>query len=87
MCGENCYPVTISSGDTINIYIKAKFHQSVDFPLFGFAIKTINGVIVYGDNTRISNIAIPPAKRNDIIIFRFSGKMSLYLGNYFITLE
>ncbi|MBU4443631.1 ABC transporter ATP-binding protein [bacterium] len=84
--GEKHDPVTVYSGDMVNIYLKARFHQTVDSPMFGFSIKTIDGVVVYASNTRYSKIPIKSAKESDIIVFSFSIKLSLIAGDFFIDL-
>lgn len=79
-------PGKISSGEVIDIYLKIKFHQTIDRPLLGFLIKTIDGIPIYGTNTRYSNIPIKPVHAYEYIIFKFSLTMNLQQGDYFIDL-
>lgn len=83
---KNYDPVTIQSGEVIDIYLKTNFCQAVNFPLFGFSIKTIDGIVVYASNTRYSNISIAPAKEHETIVFKFSMKLDLHPGDFFIDL-
>jgi len=86
VCGDMYDPVTVRSGDMIDIYLKVKFHQAVEFPLYGFSIKTIDGVVVYASNTRYNKTPLRSAKESDIIVFRFSIKLNLHGGDFFIDL-
>jgi lipopolysaccharide transport system ATP-binding protein len=84
--GEKCDPVVIDSGDHIDRYLKAKFNETVHTPLFGFAIKSLEGVLILGFNTFFAKTAIPPANNSDTIIYKFSIRMNLSQGDYFIDL-
>lgn len=77
-------PAVIKSGDKINIYVKVKFNSNIDFPVFGFAIKTIDGVTVYGSNTSFQNNTIPSVGKSEIIIFHLFINMSVNAGDYFL---
>lgn len=84
---ENEYdPVAIHFGDTIEIYLKAVFYKSVKYPLFGFSIKTLDGVVVYASNTRCSNFYIDPVNERCMIIFQFKIEVKLNRGDYFLDL-
>jgi ABC-type polysaccharide/polyol phosphate transport system ATPase subunit len=79
-------PMNIYSGDAIDIYIKAKFHERVEFPLMGLAVKTIDGMLIYGVNSYYSKAEIPETQSGDVIIGKFSLNMGLKQGDYFIDL-
>jgi len=79
-------PVNIYSGDRIDIYIKAKFHEPAEFPLMGVAIKTIDGILIYGFNSFYTKIEIPAAQKGNIVIGKFSLEMRLRHGDYFVDL-
>lgn len=83
---EKCDPVIIDSGDRIDLYLKARFSEPVNSPVFGFAIKSLEGVLILGFNTFFAKAHIPPAKKSDIIIYKFSIRMNLAPGDYFIDL-
>jgi lipopolysaccharide transport system ATP-binding protein len=84
--GENFDPVAIHSGDTIDIYLKVKFRRHVELPMFGFSIKTIDGIAVYASNTRFSKTPIVFATMFDVVIFKFSMKMNVHSGDFFIDI-
>ncbi len=83
---NNFDPVSVYSGDLIDIYIKAKFHEAVEFPFMGFAIKTVDGVLVYGFNSFYTQAMIPEAQEGDILIGKISVKLKLMRGDYFLDL-
>ena len=79
-------PTNIYSGDRIDIYIKVKFHAPVEFPLMGVAIKTVDGILIYGFNSFYTNNEISAAQEGDILIGKFSLKLRLKHGDYFFDL-
>lgn len=86
VCGDKPDPVTVYSGDLVDIYIKAKFHQPVKSPVAGFSIKTVDGIIILGFNSYYTTTSIQPIKSSEIVIFKFSIKMNLQSTDYFIDL-
>lgn len=84
ICENNYDPIIVRSGDLVNIYMKVKYHQPVEFPLFGITIKTIDGVPIYALNSFYNKKFIPSAEKSEIIVFCFSVKMNLHAGDYFI---
>ena len=83
---DHCDVCDIESGSMINIYVKFKFYHAVAYPITGFSIKTIDGVIVYGTNTDFRNEPMKRVNAGEVIIFKFSVKMNLAAGHYFIEL-
>ncbi len=86
VCGERYDPTTIRSGDLVDLYLKVKFNDVVKLPMVGFSIKTIDGITVYGSNTRFSKHIIKFTNAAEIIVFRFRIKLSLIPGDFFIEL-
>lgn len=84
--GKEYDPTTIRSGDSIDIYIKVRFHDEVAFPLFGFSVKTVDGIPVYGFNTFYCNTLVPQANPSDVIVGRFTAIFSIHGGDYFLDL-
>lgn len=77
---------TIISGQTLNIYLKIFFFEPVSIPHFGFTIKTTEGIVVYGYNTSFSHARFVPAKESEVWVFKFTQKLNLHQGDYFIDL-
>lgn len=86
VCGDRYDPISITSGDTIDIYVKARFYKNVQFPLFGFSVKTIDGILIYALNTFFIENFIQPARESEEIISKFSIRMNLNAGDFFIDL-
>ncbi|WP_308722765.1 ABC transporter ATP-binding protein [Paenibacillus polysaccharolyticus] len=79
-------PVDINSSDYLEIYMKVKFHNNINNPIYGLTIKTIDGVTVYGTNTRDGATQVSP-KFNDTYSFvKFKLTPKLIQGDYFISL-
>ncbi|MDR4498217.1 MAG: Wzt carbohydrate-binding domain-containing protein [Candidatus Scalindua sp.] len=78
-------PQTVTTGDWVDIYIKILFHENVETPFYGFKIRTIDGVDVMGAHTLI-NGQTKPAGKSDTIVYKFSIKVSLQKGDYFINI-
>jgi ABC-type polysaccharide/polyol phosphate transport system ATPase subunit len=79
-------PTSIYSGDWIDIYVKVKFHELVEFPVMGIAIKTMDGVLIYGFNSFYTSNKISAAQKGDILIGKFSIKLRLKHGDCFFDL-
>jgi homopolymeric O-antigen transport system ATP-binding protein len=79
-------PPFIYSGKIVEIYLKVNFHQAIENPMFGYAVKTVDGVMVCGSNTRFRKITVSPASASEMIIYRFTLKLNLHPGDYFIDL-
>lgn len=78
--------VEIKSGGTLEIYMKVIFHQPLQFPVYGFSIKTIDGIKICGTNTYVDRMDLPPVSAGEVAIFRYGIKMNLVRGDFFITL-
>ncbi len=85
-CNNTFDPEHIHSGEWIDIYIKVKLHEAVDFPLMGVAIKTVEGVLIYGFNSFHTKNKISAAQKGDTVIGKFSLKLRLSPGDYFFDL-
>ncbi|MCP3943385.1 MAG: ABC transporter ATP-binding protein [Desulfobacteraceae bacterium] len=79
-------PSKISSGDNVDIYLKVKCYETIQYPNYGIRIKTVDGIFIFGTNALLLNITPPLVKKNKIEIYKFSLKMSLAPGEYFIGL-
>ena len=79
-------PINVFSGDSVDIYIKARFHEPVEFPSMGIAIKTMDGILIYGFNSFYTKNKMPTAQKGDILVGKFSINLRLRQGDYFIDL-
>ncbi|MFC1546874.1 ABC transporter ATP-binding protein, partial [bacterium] len=76
----------MNTGDTLDIYIKVRFDHFVENPLFGIAIKTTEGINIYGTNTRLTNTEVLKTSKSDIIVFKISVQLDVCPGDYFLDL-
>ncbi len=86
ICVNKYNPTLINSGDVVDFYLKAKFHKAVNSPHFRIVIKTGDGVVIYSFCTFLANVSFAPAKASEIIVFKFSMRLNLSPGHFFIEL-
>ncbi|MEM7392240.1 MAG: ABC transporter ATP-binding protein [Verrucomicrobiota bacterium] len=79
-------PAAFQSGRKMQIDVHYTAHQRIEKPVFGFSIKTGNGLFVYGSNTQI--------EKHDIDVIEGEGHVTLTLdplrlmsGNFFLSLS
>jgi len=87
VCGDNNDTVTVRSGDWVDIYSKVRFHKPVEQPIFSFGVRTIDGIIVYASNSWFGQVPVRTAEEAEVIIFKFSFKLNLIGGDYFVGLD
>ena len=75
-----------STGDEIEVRVRAVFSERVNNPIYGLTIKTADGVTVYGANTRDRNVSVEPGETGSIAIIRFRFTADLVTADYFISL-
>jgi ABC-type polysaccharide/polyol phosphate transport system ATPase subunit len=86
VAGDKYDPVTINSGDVVDIYVKYRFYEDVKSPMFGLAIKTVDGVIIYGYNTRLAKSTVQAVFENTIVIIKWTGTLYTNNGDLFLNL-
>jgi lipopolysaccharide transport system ATP-binding protein len=79
-------PVEINTWDNIKIYIKIVFRQPFQLPVYGFSVKTIDGIRICGTNSWLDKFDIPPVLGDEVVIFCYEIKVSLRDGDFFVTL-
>ncbi|MBN1788438.1 MAG: ABC transporter ATP-binding protein [Sedimentisphaerales bacterium] len=79
-------PVSVISGDTIDLYLKVRFNEPFDNPLAGFSVKTTDGLIIMGTHNMCFGIPIVRSAGSEIAIFKFSIKLPLHAGDYFFDI-
>lgn len=85
VCGSKFDPASVNGGDTIELYVKTLFHEDIHWPHFGYGIRTIDGIMLYATNTKYQGIKFPLIEKNTVHIFKFTLKMNLKAGDYFIA--
>lgn len=73
----------VLSGSKIHLYLKTIFYDDIPYPNYGFAIKALDGVLVYGTHTSLLNQSIPSIDKRHISIVKFTFTLPLNKGDYF----
>ncbi|WP_042250406.1 ABC transporter ATP-binding protein [Nitrospina gracilis] len=79
-------PPSIPWGTNTDIYMKATFHETVETPMFGISLKTVDGVMVTGTNTRFTKLDLRPVHAGETVVFKFTLQLNLQPGDYFVDL-
>lgn len=84
--GENVNG-SIQFGHPFEVFLRVKFHISVHLPIFGLTIKTPDGIVIFGTNSRdfIGGPCFRPCKENDIVTIQFTVDQRLGQGDYFLS--
>jgi ABC-type polysaccharide/polyol phosphate transport system ATPase subunit len=77
-------PVSITSGDNIDLYFKVRFNEPVENPLAGFSVKTKDGLDIMGFHNMCFDSPIARSTGSELVIFKFSIEMPLHAGDYFL---
>jgi len=77
---------SFASGGVLEIRIRYRASQRIERPVFGYSIKTANGMYLYGTNTQLEGHAIEAIEGEGIFAFRFD-PLLLREGNYFLSLS
>lgn len=78
--------VTCDHDDRVDVYVRARFSQDVDDPVFGLTLQSVDGIDIGGDNTHYAEIDVPPQKAGDDLVVRFSFTPRLTAGDYMLAL-
>jgi homopolymeric O-antigen transport system ATP-binding protein len=83
---ESVDPTHIMSGETIDIYIKVRFHADIESPCFGIALNSKDGVQIYALNSAWTSSEPIPARAGELRVVRFRIVLSLNAGDVFIDI-
>jgi lipopolysaccharide transport system ATP-binding protein len=78
----------LNSGETLDVYVKFRFHAAVDRPIFGFTIKSTDGVVIFGVNSRdrMETPVYQACAKDEVVIVHYSVPMMLTPGDYLVSL-
>ena len=79
-------PMIYARGAAVEIRMQIHFFESLRSPIYGLTIRTLDGVTVFGANTRSRYLAVKAPSSGDEteIIFKF--QLNVLAGDYFISL-
>ncbi len=84
--GDGEEETRFDSGGAMTVEIPYTAHRRVENPVFGFSLKTGNGMYIYGSNTQIAQHNIPFIEGEGAIKLDLS-PLQLLHGNYFLSLS
>jgi len=85
VCSGEVDLLQIASGSTIDVYLKVAFYAPVSDPCYGFALKTKEGVLVFGSNLKFEQIDLAPFAAGDVATYKLSLTLDVNAGDYFLT--
>ena len=79
-------PTVFSRGSLVELRMKVEFQESLDRIIYGFTLRTLDGVTVFGANTRSRHQMIQARAPGDVgeVVFRF--RLNVLPGEYFVSL-
>jgi len=88
LSGGRTDPVRCYQGEGLDVYVKVMFLKDIEHPIYGIAVKSPDGVLVYGNNSRDwgKGYSLGPRKSGEVHIVRFSLEPRLNAGHYLISL-
>ena len=78
--------VLCHSGDRIDILLRIVFREDVHNPILGLTLKTSDGIVVYGANTRDRELDVRPGMAGSEMLVHYSFDIDVIGGDYFISL-
>ena len=75
-----------STGDHIRLAAKVFFTTSLEGLIFGFTVKTVDGQVVFGSNSRSREMGLFGGELGQTLVVNFDFVCSLVPGDYFISI-
>lgn len=85
--GSNEYPFSVTGEEEIKLTFLIKFNSTIFRPIFGFAVKTKDGVTIYNTNSHILELPfIEVGEEGALHKVKVELPMRLFQGDYFISI-
>jgi lipopolysaccharide transport system ATP-binding protein len=78
-------PPAVKSGELLTVRAALEFHQAVEQPVVGVAIRSRIGVVVYGTNTDLEKVPVGSRAKGDRVEVAFAFRCDLCPGEYTVT--
>jgi len=78
--------LVISQGAAVEVLMRVAFAESLADQIYGLTVKTVDGMTLFGANTRARDQQVLPAAAGELVTVRFAFKANLLPGDYFISL-
>ena len=86
LCDGIADPVTCTQGKRLEIECNIYFDAAMVGVIYGLTVKTVDGITVYGANTRARSTAVRDHAAGDIGTIKFQMQLRLLPGDYFVSL-
>lgn len=77
--------VVCNSGDAVDLLLRVIYREDVLKPILGLTVKTADGIVVYGANTRDRKLEVSAGKAGSELLVRYRFPINLIGGDYFIS--
>jgi lipopolysaccharide transport system ATP-binding protein len=77
--------VTLESGKYYHFQIRVMVHENLSDIVAAFLVRDLRGIDLYGTDTLLQDVTIPPHQGGQTFAVEMSIKMSLAPGRYFLT--
>lgn len=77
---------TFTSGQPMHIDLHYHAPERIAHPVFGYSLKTANGMYLYGTNTQMEGVAIPEVEGDGVVRLSLD-PLLLREGNYFLSIS
>ena len=87
---DSADPAMLVANEEVELYVRARFHAEMDTPVFGFAIKTVNGLMLTGCNSRDAGegwgARYRAVRAGETVVYRFRFRPRFESSNYLLSL-
>ncbi len=85
VAGDTIDPLKFTSNDTIDVYVKFHYLEGISDPTYGFVIKNVDGLVVYGNGSELLHREHDAVSAGEFRTVRFQVKLCLKPGDYFFA--
>ena len=86
VCDGSVDPSSIRSGSDVQFLFRVRIIDPQLSPILGLALRTIDGVFVYGINSSMNDNGFTQTKIDDGVVFSIVLTLALQEGDYFLDL-
>jgi len=86
MVNDHVFPSVVRVGERVEVYLKAVGRKKIQNPTYGFGLRTVDSVLLYGTNTSLYRIFCPAIQPNEQVIYKFTFSVNISPGTYFLGL-
>lgn len=76
----------VLKGQSCSIWMKVRFYQDIEAPIFAYTIKNSKGVEITGTNTMIEKAFLQPVRAGSVMDITFTQRVNLQGGEYLLSL-